>query len=70
MPLVRMSTSVATAEQSWSAGEEVDMTAEQARAAVTAGWGELVRHRPPETPEDRGPRPERPARAVTRRDRT
>lgn len=58
MPRVRMSTSVAGADFAWSRGEEVDMSPEDAQAAVNAGWGELVRDAPPVTPESRQRRPE------------
>lgn len=53
MPRVRMLTSVATADDYWGYGEVVDMTPEQAQVFADGVRGELVRGRPPITPESR-----------------
>lgn len=51
MPRVRLLTSVAGLHESWQAGEEVDMTPEQAQVWADGVRGELVREVPVETPE-------------------
>lgn len=51
MPRVRMLTSVAGEHTLWEAGEEVDMTPDQARVWADGVRGELVRGPAVETPE-------------------
>lgn len=67
MPTVRFVTSVAGVDFEAHTGDEVEMSPERAQQAVAAGWGELVRGRPVETPEARAAAPETPEGARQRR---
>ncbi len=53
MPRVRMLTSMATKRHSWARGEIVEATPDEAQSWLAAGIAELVRGRPPLTPESR-----------------
>jgi hypothetical protein len=64
MPRVRMLVSVAGPDHSWQAGDEIDMSVEDAAMWADGERGELVRGESVETPEGnrrkRGPKVETP----------
>lgn len=60
MPLVRMIVSVGCDDLPSRPGAEVELSAKRAQQVVNAGWGELVRSRRPETPEQSRGRRRRP----------
>lgn len=51
MPTVRILQSVAGRDFSWTPGQEIEMSAEQAKAWADGVRGELVREAKPQTPE-------------------